>query len=306
MAFAATPTRAFSGPWNSAHTPATITARGITAQPATSEAYEVKVGAALSCPNGAPVPIVVSFSDPSGSQSASLSQPCKGQWTEPAPDERLDFSLRTFAGTAGALEPSVTFISASSTPLVYEASSPSGVIARGALLATVVPPRVIAEHEQRNEYITVCIDGKRELRYKKGGDRYCEVGGGTNYSPSDWPAPPIAKPKAPGVKKPKVPPVVKKPKYPALTLATAPYWTEIAVEYHFGYRSAPSEFRATRCANRAAGRVSCDVSWRTSSYMFAGAVKVGAANVYTGRYKYALRIVRTDMRTHQRQTFLTG
>jgi hypothetical protein len=285
----ATPGGAFGGPWDATHMPAPLATPNVTAQAAPSEAYEVRIGSSVSCPAGKPVDVTVSFSDPSGSQAAALGDPCAGGWVEPQPNYGLDFSLRTFPGVAGVLEPAVTFVSANSTPFVYEVSTPAGPIARGALLATIVPPRVVDSRHHQNEYVTLCVDGKQEVRSTHAGDKYCEVGGGTNYTPGDWPQP------AP-----------RKPRYPALTIASAPYWTEIAVEYHFGYRSAPAQYRASACAPQAAGRVSCEVSWRSASYLFAGPVKVGAANVYTGRYRYALRIVRTDLRTHQRRTFVTG
>ena len=281
---------AFTGPWDAAHMPATINSPGVTAQAGTDEAFDVRIGASVSCPNGRPIPVTVAFSDPSGSESVSLSEPCAVSWGETQSDPRSDFSVRTFAGVAGVVEPSVTFISATSTPFVYEVSGPAGVIARGAVLATTVPPRVIDERHDASEFRTLCVGGDEEIRSLSHGDRYCEVGGGTNYTPGDWPSPQAAR----------------KPKYPALTLATAPYWTEIAVEYHFGYKGSPQLFQASGCASRTGGRFTCNVSWRADSYEFAGPVRVGAANVYTGRYKYTLRIVRTNMRTHERRTFLTG
>jgi hypothetical protein len=281
---------AFSRPWDAAHMPATISAGGITAQAGTDEAFDVRIGASVSCPNGKPVPIAVAFYDPSGGGSVSLGEPCALRWAEYPPNSPVDFSLRTFAGVPGVVEPSVTFISAASTPFVYEVSSPAGVIARGALLATTVPPRVIDERRHNSEYFTLCVAGRQEIRSMNHGDRYCEVGGGTNYTPGNWPSPPG----------------VRKPRYPALTLATAPYWTEIAVEYHFGYKGAPQQYRASGCASRAGGRFSCNVAWRAGLYAYAGPVRVGDANVYTGRYKYVLRIVRTDVRTHERRTFVTG
>ena len=281
---------AFGGPWDSAHIPSTIAAREITAQAGTDEAYDLRIGAGASCPSGRAVPMTVTFSDPSGSASVSLSEPCAGKWAEAPPATRTDFSLRTFSGLPGVSEPAVTFISATSTPFVYEVSSAAGVIARGAVLATVVPPRVVDQRHHAGEYTALCVDGRQELRSLGHGDHYCEVGGGPNYTPGDWPAPPATK----------------KPKYPALTLATAPYWTEIAVEYHFGYRAAPQQFQATGCASKPNGRFSCNVSWRDGNYSFAGPVKVGAANVYTGRYRYTLRIVRTNVRTHEQRTFVTG
>jgi hypothetical protein len=293
----AAPGEAYSGPWDATHLPATITAPGVIAQAGISEAFEVRIGSAVSCPNEQPVPITVTVSDPSGAESASFAEPCAGRWTEITSDERLDFSLRTFAAVSGVLEPYVTFISAITTPFVYEVSGPGDVIARGALMATVIPPRVIDSQHDTSEYVAVCVDGKQELHALGHGDRYCEVGGGTNYTPGDWPAPAPSNPASPAPRR---------PRYPALTLATAPYWTEIAVEYHFGYHSAPSQFHTGGCAVKAAGRFTCDVSWRSGAYSFAGAVRVGAANVYTGRYRYTLRVVRTSLRTHQRRTFVTG
>jgi hypothetical protein len=268
--------------------PAPLSHAGVSAQAGSDEAFDVRIAPSVSCPAGTPVPITVAFADPSGGESVSLSEPCAGRWAEPAANERVDFSLRTFAGAPSVAEPRATFISASSTPFVYEVSSPSGVIARGSLLATIVPPRVIDQRHHGSEYRTLCVEGRQETRSLGRGDHYCELGGGTNYTPGNWPAP-----------------AVKRPRYPALTLASAPYWTEIAVEYYFGYRSAPQEFRATGCEPKPSGRFSCNVSWRAGSYAFAGPVKVGEANVYTGRYKYALRIVRTDLRSHKRRTFTT-
>jgi hypothetical protein len=275
----------FHGPWDSAHLPPTITAAGIAAGGSSAETYEVKIAPSVTCPANAPVSVTVTFSDPSGSVSTSLSEPCADKWVEPPVDERLDFSLRALSGVPGVLEPAVSFISAQSTPFVYEVSTASGVIAQAALTATVVPPRVIGKRHNAREYVNICVDGEHEL-HSMNGERYCEVGGSTEYTPGGWPA-------AAGAK----------PKYPALTLNTAPYWTQIAVEYHFRYHSAPQDYRAIDCSKRPAGRVLCHVSWRRGVYAYAGTVDVGEANVYTGDYKYSLRIVRTDLRTHQNQVF---
>jgi hypothetical protein len=274
----------FYGPWNSTHVPRTITAAGVSAQASSAETYEVKVGPAVSCPHVA-VPITVTFSDPSGVSSVSLSEPCAARWAEQPAGAGLDFSVHALSGVPGVVEPSVSFISAQSTPFVYEVSGPAGVIARAALMARVVPPRVIDKHSNAREYTNICVDGKHEL-HSASGDPYCEVGGSTEYSPGGWPAA-----------------VSSKPRYPALTLATGPYWIQTAVEYHFHYHSAPQGFRATGCMNRPAGRVLCHVSWRRGPYAFAGIVSVGEANVYSGEYKYSLRVVRTDLRTHKSQVF---
>jgi len=281
---------AFKGPWDSSHMPTTIAAREVSAQGGSDEAFDVRIGAGVSCQAGRSVPVSVTFSDPSGSASSLLSEGCAGRWAETPTQTMTDFSLRTFPGIAGVSEPWVTFISATSTPFVYEVSTPSGVIARGAELATVIPPRVIDERNHASEFAALCVDAKQEVRSLGHHDRYCEVGGGTNYTPGDWPAPPS----------------VRKPRYPALTLATAPYWTEIAVEYHFGYSSAPQQYSATSCASNPGGRFTCKASWRTGAYSFAGPVRVGAANVYTGRYRYTLKIVRTNIRTNEHRTFVTG
>lgn len=281
---------AFEGPWDATHMPAPIRSAGVIAQAGTDEAFDVRIASSASCPSGRPVPIAVAFFDPSGSSSASLSEPCGVSWSESIANQRVDFSLRGFAGIAGVVEPWVTFVSAASTPFVYEVSNPAGVIARGALLATVVPPRIVDERREHREYMTLCLAGEQEIHPLGRGDHYCEVGGGTNYTPGDWPSPQVSR----------------KPRYPALTLATAPYWTEIAVEFHFGYHGAPQQYHAGGCAPHAGGRFSCEVSWRAGAYSFSGPVKVGAANVYTGRYRYTLRIVRENLRTHERRTFATG
>ena len=122
------------------------------------------------------------------------------------------------------------------------------------------------------------------------GELYCTFGRAISYT-AGWPAP------APAVRAPP------RPRYPALTRATAGNWAELAVQLNFDYNHRPRRFRVTRCLGSAAGRFRCDVSWRRGAYTFAGMTEVGGLNVYTGRYTYGLHVIRTDLQTHARRTF---
>ena len=311
----------FSGPWESTSEPPTITSAAVTTE-ADGDSFSLAISFAALAPGANHVvPVTVTFSDPSGSESASISppgdEPCRSRvtledlqregechlakWTQAAHNPEVDFTITTGdkqpnAGLAdigsgseerfwqGASE--VTFspevMAAPRTkPFFYQVVGPSGVIAQAAMSVTQAAVETIHSHD-----LSPCLDNGRGL-HSENGELYCEqtIGGGDTFSDGGWPSPPT--------------PTQPKPAYPPLTQATAGLWVKTAVEYHFRY--IPKQFRATHCVHRAA-RFRCNVSWRHGAYSFAGTAEVGDANVYNVTYTYGLRVVRTDLRTHHRRT----
>lgn len=314
----------FSGPWESTSEPPTIANAAVTTE-AADDSFSLAISFAALAPGADHVvPITVTFSDPSGSESVSISppvgEPCRSRmtledlqregechvakWTQPAHNPQVDFTITTgdkqpntglatvgsgaeerFWQSASKVTFSPGVTGTPTKPFFYQVVGPSGVIAQAAMSVTQTPVETVHSHN-----LSPCLDSGSGL-HSEGGELYCEqtVGGSYSFSDGGWPAP-----KTPAT------PTQPKPEYPALTKATAGLWVKTAVEYHFGY--APKHFRATRCAERATGRYRCKVSWRHGAYSFVGAAEVGEANVYKVTYNYGLRVVRTDVRTHHRRT----
>jgi hypothetical protein len=313
----------YGGPWEAGHEPPTITSAGVTAKPV-GDTFHLSISFAVLAPSTYRVlPVTVSFSDPSGVESVSISppgdEPCPqsqtlkeleqngechlAEWTQPAHNPQVDFTITAGGGELpdeglmdvgdsfwlGAAEVQFTpgvMALPQAEPFFYQIVGPAGVIAQGAMTVTQKAAETVHSHD-----LSPCIDSGHGL-HSENGELYCEqtLGGGDSFGEGGWPSPPMpaaaAKPKA---------------KYPALTLLTATKWSKLAVEYHFRY--IPQHFSATHCVRRAAGRYRCNVSWLHGADSFTGAVEVGNANVYTVRYTYGLHVVRTDLRTHQRHTF---
>ena len=313
----------FSGPWEAGHEPPPITNPGVTVGAVSliagnpPDELDITISPSLWCPNTTLIPLTVTVSDPSGKNSVTAAlgegigkcQESPWEWTkgETASEVLLVGSAGTvwpiFVGAIGAKNTNASvswepFLSAT-TPFFYEVSGPSGVIAQAAMTVTV---RDVGTEETSTKVhdITACERKHLDIISGPGGEEYCwESGSSTKtetvFSQGGWPAPAPPKPE------PQPEPA---PTYPALTRATAGHWVKIAVEFHFLY--VPTQFRATHCVKRAVGRYHCDVSWRHGSYTFAGTVEVGSLNTHTAKYTYGFRVVRTDVRTHQRRTFTSA
>ena len=304
----------FSGPWDSAHEPPTITNAGVTTGIGgtftASESFLLSLSPSVWCSNGQLVPITVTFSDPDGSRSVSAfgpvpyeEEPCSFNWTESEPGpESSTFNFSIFGGgrsLLSATSATVPFkLNGTTTPFFYQVSGPSGVIAQAAMTATFEQIHHVEPRTTHNNDVTQCEREHLDIRSGTNGELYClgetesSVVYEYSFSQGGWPAP------VPPEPEPKPEPA---PTYPALTRATAGYWVKTAVEFHFHY--VPTQFRATRCTARSRRRYRCNVSWRHGSYSFVGTVEVGSVNTHTAKYTYGLRVVRTDVRTQRRHTF---
>jgi hypothetical protein len=297
--------------FDSAHEPPVIGNPGVTTATSNSS-FSVTLALGLICPAGQPIAYSVTFEDPTGSRSIPLLEPCTGTWQSigAALESPWNFSVFgtrgypsepgipgvTGSGSAGT-NPSATFLETmATTPFLYQVTGPAGVVAQGAMTATVTPPEEINENTEIDRFINTCIDGSHEVKSKEEGKLYCEVGGSTSYTAGGWPAP-APPPAPPAVEQPEKPEPLWKP----LTLATAKSWVSFALAHNFHYD--PKGLWVSRCGRKGTGRYRCNVSWRHGPNAFAGTTEVGKLDVYTGAYTYGLRVVRTEVRTHRRHTF---
>ncbi len=278
--------------FDSANEPPAIENPGVTTQSGEGSWLEVELGNGLVCPAGKRVSYTVTITDPTGSISLSMrkpfspAEPCENPiyWL-PASHVggALDFSARG----QDSRDPRVWFTADQTTPFLFQVTGPGGIVARHAMTATVTSAEKIWQFREPTTFSDFCVDGSHELK-SEDGELFCTFGRDVAYAPGWPPSPPAVR-------------AVPRPRYAALTRATAGKWAELAVELSFRYR--PTRFRAARCTRGVAARFSCAVSWRHNAYAFAGAAEVGGLNVYTGHFSYGLHVVRTDLRTHARRSF---
>jgi hypothetical protein len=197
----ATASAAGTAPFDSAHEPPIVTSpnvsTGRTPFPGdtNSFAFFVVVDATLTCPAGQPALYTVTLSDPTGTTTVTTLDPCSNAvWGAVPANPALDFVVSTFSAT-------VVFYPNRSTPFLYQVSGPNGVVAQGAMTATVTPPTEIDQQSDIDNFINVCINGNYTLYSKNGGDLYCIVSGDKSYAVGGWPAPktptPVSTPSKP-------------------------------------------------------------------------------------------------------------
>jgi hypothetical protein len=280
--------------FDSANEPPAIEDAGVLTQSGQGSWLEVVLTNSLVCQTGKRVSYAVTIADPTGSISLSMrkpfspAEPCENltYWLPSSRQgEALDFSVRG----QDSRDPAVWFTPDQTTPFLLQVTGPGGIVARRAMTVTLTQAEKIWQFREPVTFTDFCLDGNRELK-SEDGELYCTFGAGISYK-AGWPTPSPALHAAP------------RPRYPALTRATAGKWAERAVRLEFAYKRTPRLFRATNCVSSAPGRFRCDVSWRRDTYMFAGTTEVGALNVYSGHYTYGLHVIRTDLRTQAHHTF---
>ena len=70
----------FTGPFDSAHQPRSIQNDDIAApDPADADSFTIGIGFSVGCTSGVPTPLTVTFTDPSGTTTDTLSDPCWGR-----------------------------------------------------------------------------------------------------------------------------------------------------------------------------------------------------------------------------------
>ncbi|HEY3830527.1 MAG TPA: hypothetical protein VGL57_15135 [Solirubrobacteraceae bacterium] len=293
--------------WDSAHEPAVLANPAISAQ---EYGYSFRVSvsfAALTPAVQHAVPVTVTFSDPSGASSTSVSpsanEPClshvtvedheKGEgscslasWTAPVSSGTPDFAVSTFAADSlrsfgsGLAERSavdlmhVELAFAPSTvyverPFLYEVSDPEGVIARGALTATQYPAETVRGH-----VLSPCLNSGHGLR-SEGGELSCEqtLGGVTSYQ-AGWPAPPAGKPA------------------PSLTAADARSYLRMALENKAaGTHRRLGVLRAFvgRCRRVSSTRFRCSPSFTARDIRWSGTAQIWLPEEVEWDYSLALR-----------------
>jgi hypothetical protein len=278
--------------FDSANEPPAIENPGVATQSGAGSWLEIELTSSLVCPAAKRVSYTVSITDPTGSISLSMrkpfsqAEPCENPtyWLPASQQgEALDFSARGQDSRA----PRVWFTPDETTPFLFQVTGPGGIVARRAMTAKVTSAEKIWQFREPVTFAEFCVDGSRELK-SENGELFCTFGRAVSYQ-AGWP------PSAPAVR------AAPRPRFGALTAASAGRWARVAVQLKFRYR--PTRFRAAGCARSGAARFSCRVSWRHGAYAFAGTAQVGALNVYTGHFTYGLQVVRTDLRTRARRSF---
>jgi hypothetical protein len=196
---------AFSGPWDSAHVPPTISNPEIAAGPDPQDPSILMVAIAynVGCPNGNPIPFTVTFSDPAGSIVDQATNPCNSTWS-PGSNDNADFRTSPSVAivdnsnpTAPTSGPFDLFFNMSwypSTPFVYTVSNASGVLAQARWKGTTggTPPTTIDEWNHPDDFINICSNGNYPIYSMNGEDLYCVVGGSdaATWVKDDWRPPP--------------------------------------------------------------------------------------------------------------------
>jgi hypothetical protein len=292
QAFATSPAHATG--FDSTDEPPAIENPGVATQSGQGSSLEIELSTGLLCQSRKRVSYTVTIADPTGSISLSMrkpfspAEPCESlvYWLPASQGEKsLDFSARG----QDSPDPEVLFTPDQTTPFLLQVTGPGGIVARRAMTATATSAERIWQFREPATFTDFCVDGNHELK-SENAKLYCTFGRGVSYK-AGWPQPSPAIRAAPA------------PRYPALTRATAGKWAERAVELGFQYKLPPERFAAAHCVHGTAGRFRCNVAWLRHGYTFAGSTEVGSLNVYTGRYTYALHVIRTDPRTHARRAF---
>jgi hypothetical protein len=267
---------AFSGPWDSAHQPAAVSSPGILVTvDQTIQAFQVQISPSVSCPGGSPVPLSVTFADPSYAVTDTLSNPCAQTWTAQPISGAGDFVTGPAPGDPSGLQlldptelnPSDAEFWASDSfdplwgsgkePFLYTVTGPSGPLAQGAYTASAddgITQTIIDERHHIDAFINTCIDGGYTLYSMNGGDLYCVVTSGsdtTTYTPG-WPPPAVPKPY-----------VVSR----AAALADAR-----AALKHLSAK--PQQVKLTSCSPLSLTRWRCNASWRDQHYAYSGTLTV--------------------------------
>jgi hypothetical protein len=202
LAFAGSASAApFTGPWDSAHQPTTVTNPNVTsALPTVLDSADL--GACGPQPR---TTAVVTFSDPSGwaSETFTSTTVIEGLYYCLAATEtqsgNIDFTLASYDGLGEVIFTPVTTTNNASAPFVWTVSNASGVIAQEAdtwiyHTAQTTSFTVDEDKDGIDEFINICINGDHPIYSHNGGDLYCTVTNptpaGTSVSPGGWPAPP--------------------------------------------------------------------------------------------------------------------
>jgi len=320
----------YSGPWGPGQEPATIASPGVTVAAAPPrfggqhpDELEIAFAPSVWCPSGNKiVPITVTVSDPSGTRSLTLTpsfptEPqCKTgddgwEWKDAAPAFIPGNNIFLYGQsvmwmeTKPGVNPRVTFkeltTASGEDPFFYEVATASGLIAQGAMTATVFAVGT-ASGTTKSSNISACEREGRDIHSGPSGELYCWVPYAEPeyeyvFSVNGWPPPP-APPVAPAAPLP--PPAAPIKHNPPITLARAGQFAKFAAELRFERLLPLKHFHATYCRPwKVPGRYRCNVVWRHGVYSFAGTVEVG----WTPHYRYGLHVVRTDRSTHTRRTF---
>ena len=194
---------AYSGPWDSAHQPLTISNPGVSVTfselgQTGSYTYDIEIADSVVCPSHGTT-LTVTMADPVGQTSVSntssyllidgdgICLPGMPSSAVSSESGSPDFTSGVFTGVEDT------------EPFFYQVSDSSGVLAQGAYTQTEIPmtATIIDQWSQPDAFINTCIDGGYTIHSMNGGDLYCTVlaGGGETFA-SGWPGvqPPLRPP----------------------------------------------------------------------------------------------------------------
>jgi hypothetical protein len=204
-------------PFTKGSEPPTITSPLVVFTPdnATVGIFDIQVGAGVTCPD-TPTPYALTLSDPYGTVSIGITDPCVAVWgpiTPPiTPSEDVTLNPINGVNIASILDvPGISITeqqlgpadaifditSGTSTPFLYQVSTPTGVIAQAALTLRneTTPPDIVDEKNNIDQFINICIDGDYTIYSHDNGDLYCDTGStDADAFVSGWPVPPPTKP----------------------------------------------------------------------------------------------------------------
>jgi hypothetical protein len=140
--------QAYSGPWDSAHQPPTVSNPGVvittTDESSSLGNFTVALAPTVGCTGGIPTQVQVTFSAQGGIVTDTLSDPCTGGWddTGGSSSDSSFFTSTSDAAFYGGSGPSywagdALHVDADSEPFVYTVAVGGAVIAQGAYTASV-------------------------------------------------------------------------------------------------------------------------------------------------------------------------
>jgi hypothetical protein len=312
----------YTGPWDSAHQPPTITSPNVTVNTSYSWGLGLDIANDLTCPGGVPNPsVTVTFTDPSGqvvnnfatTQSAAAIPPewgCAsldgtnggftGGWrveqTWSANGGAPDFSSTVDTGAGPFNE--ATFMPRRSGPMLYQVADASGVIAQGTYTFAVTPPGTaeLWDTDYAN-FVQTCVVGNRTIYQASNGHEYCIVSSGsyTSTLSPGWPAPPPPPPlPAPPSPLPAPPSPPLPPPPPTMTRAAALSLVRTAIKAIS--KGTPRQVKLVGCARLALLSWKCSANWVDSLYRYRGKISVSEKSPSSKYFTYTDRLWKTKLR----------
>jgi hypothetical protein len=285
LAFALPATaQAFSGPWDRAHAPRTITNQNvIVAVPDGQLAIMILPGEGcfLGGPGTVSGPVTVTITTPDASTIGTLKNPCKGVWTTAV--KRSSPYLDVSTVNRNPVSFPAAEISADPTynrwePLLFTVIDARGVIAQGTYMtitSDTAHTRTIDQWGSPDDFFNICIGQNLPLYSYNGGDLACDYTTGsaaTITKRGGWPSPPA----------------------PTMGLAEALGLMKDVIL--FISTGTPQQVTVTPCTHIGRLMWSCETSWRDKTFDYHGTLWVSEKHPWAVSYNYGYDLERTRLR----------